>query len=248
MLRIKNLSKSYAGKKVLQDLDLSLAAQMTHVLIGASGSGKSTLLRIILGLIPADGGEITVGSLRVSPLSQRELARQIGYVVQEGGLFPHLTAEENITLAARANGATREKLDSRLKELAELARLDLSLLKRFPSQLSGGQRQRVGLLRAMMPDPNLYVLDEPLGALDPLVRAELQAELKRIFNYLKKTVLMVTHDLGEAAFFGHTITLLHEGRVAQSGSFEDLAFKPTSSYVSDFIRAVKPPAILREIL
>lgn len=233
---------------MLYDLDLDLAAQMTHVLIGASGSGKSTLLRLILGLIPADRGEITVGNVRVSPSSQAELAKQIGYVVQEGGLFPHLTAEENITLAARAKGTSREVLNSRLKELADLARLDLGLLKRFPSQLSGGQRQRVGLLRAMMLDPQVYVLDEPLGALDPLVRADLQSELKRIFNFLKKTVVLVTHDLAEAAFFGNTITLLHDGRVAQSGSFEDLAFKPSSPYVSEFIRAVKPPAIFREIL
>lgn len=248
VIHLSHLCKSYGDKAVLSDVTLSLAAQKTHVLIGASGSGKSTLLRLVLGLISADSGEIKIGELSVSTTTQAEVATKVGYVVQDGGLFPHLSAADNITLAARARGAHRQTCEARLKELAELARLDSELLKRFPSELSGGQRQRVGLLRAMMLDPQVYVLDEPLGALDPLVRAELQNELKRIFDYLKKTVVLVTHDLAEAAFFGHTITLLQDGKVAQNGTFEDLVRHPASLYVTEFIRAVRPPAVFKEIL
>jgi osmoprotectant transport system ATP-binding protein len=165
----------------------------------------------------------------------------MGYVIQDGGLFPHLTAAGNVTLLARHLGWGPAKLGERLRELAELTRLSPAQLDRYPAQLSGGQRQRVGLMRALMLEPDLLLMDEPLGALDPMVRAQLQADLKGIFRQLKKTVLLVTHDMGEAAYLGDEIALMREGRIVQRGGFEELLARPAEPFVSEFIRAQRPP-------
>jgi osmoprotectant transport system ATP-binding protein len=237
MIKVKNVSKQLAGKKILDSIDLSLAESQTHVLLGASGSGKSTLLRALAGLIAIDSGEIYLNGNRIDPDHQAQLARQIGYVIQEGGLFPHLTAAQNVTLVAHSLKWPKERIQKRFLELCTLVELDATTLERYPIQLSGGQRQRVGIMRASFLDPEIMLLDEPLGALDPIVRASLRSELKTIFNRLKKTVVIVTHDMAEAAFFGHTITLLHEGRVLQHGPFGELRDHPRAPYVKDFITA-----------
>src|SRR5256885_16721595 len=177
-----------------------------HVLLGSSGSGKSTVLRLILGLLHPDGGEV-----RVEPVAP------IGYVVQEGALYPHLTAARNVVLPARAAGWTAARQAARLDALAALVDLEPELMGRYPHQLSGGQRQRVSLMRALMLDPPVLLLDEPLGALDPLIRSDLQADLRGIFRALRKTVVLVTHDLGEAAFLGDRIVLMQAGRVVPQG-------------------------------
>ncbi len=165
----------------------------------------------------------------------------MGYVIQEGGLFPHLTARDNVALAAESLGKDRMAIEKRTEELRLLVRLSSDVLERYPAQLSGGQRQRVSLMRALMLDPHLLLLDEPLAALDPMIRADLQDDLRAIFRSLKKTVLMVTHDMGEAVFFGDHIVLMRAGRIVQSGTPDDLLQRPANAFVSRFIQAQRSP-------
>jgi osmoprotectant transport system ATP-binding protein len=237
MLQLAGVSKSYGGHVALHPTDLVVPAGRTTVLIGPSGCGKSTLLRLMVGLIAPDAGVVTFKGEPITPSSARPLRRQIGFVVQEGGLFPHLTARGNVTLMASHLGWDSGRMGKRLAELAELTHLAPDNLDRYPVQLSGGQRQRVSLMRALMLDPELLLLDEPLGALDPLIRSELQADLKGIFQALGKTVVLVTHDLGEAGFLGDHLVLLQGGRIVQQGSFADLVVRPASEFVTRFVNA-----------
>jgi len=207
------------------------------VLLGSSGSGKSTVLRLILGLAAPDEGAVAVDGVPVDASTRATLVKRMGYVVQDGGLYPHLTAFDNVALAAEAQRWPRARIAARVGELADLAGLDADMLQRYPRELSGGQRQRVGLMRALVLDPPILLLDEPLGALDPIVRAELQEQLGRLFARLAKTVVLVTHDIREAARLGHTITLLTAGRVVQHGTFADLAERPASPFVTRFLTA-----------
>ncbi len=248
MIAVLRATKRYGAITALEDVSLEARRGTTHVLLGSSGSGKSTLLRAILGLVPLDAGDVVVDGLPVTPASRRRLVGQVGYVVQEGGLYPHLTARDNVALPADAVGWPRPRTAERLDALTALVGLDEAALGRYPSQLSGGQRQRVGLMRALVLDPPLLLLDEPLAALDPIVRADLQGELRRLFAALGKTVLLVTHDVREAVLLGATITLLHRGRVVQQGAFADLARRPAQPFVSEFLGAQAPPPELRELL
>jgi osmoprotectant transport system ATP-binding protein len=163
--------------------------------------------------------------------------RRTGYVIQEGGLFPHLSASDNATLLARHLGWNAERIARRLEELAALVGLDAALLRRYPAELSGGQKQRVGIMRALMLDPQLLLLDEPMGALDPVVRARLQKDLKRIFSELGKTAVLVTHSLDEAAYFGEDIAVMRDGRVLQRGSMRELTDAPADPFVREFVEA-----------
>jgi osmoprotectant transport system ATP-binding protein len=224
------------GASGLGPTDLALPAGRTTALVGPSGCGKSTLLRLIMGLIAPDAGEVRVGGERVEP-ERVELRRRMGYVIQDGGLFPHLTAGQNVTLVARHRRWPRARIEARLAELVELTRLPRDTLGRYPTELSGGQRQRVGLMRALMMAPDLLLLDEPLGALDPIIRAELQADLRRIFRALATTVVVVTHDLAEAAFLGDQIVLLRDGHVVQTGTLDELVTRPAEPFVTQFIFA-----------
>jgi osmoprotectant transport system ATP-binding protein len=237
MLALTGVSKRYADLEVLKKTDLVVGTGETIVLIGPSGCGKSTLLRLMVGLIRPDTGRVLFEGREVNPQSAMELRRRMGYVIQDGGLFPHLTARANVTLMARFLGWGMERIDKRLGELAELTRFPAEALDRYPAEVSGGQRQRIGLMRALMLDPDLLLLDEPLGALDPLVRAELQADLRTIFQTLKKTIVLVTHDMAEAGFFGGTIVLLRDGQIVQQGSLRQLMEKPANLSVTQFIRA-----------
>jgi osmoprotectant transport system ATP-binding protein len=237
MFELRGVSKTYGRQPALLATDLVLPSGRTTVLIGPSGCGKSTLLRLLLGLLRPDSGTVLFDGTPVTPATARGVRHRVGYVVQDGGLFPHLTARGNITLLARYLGWDRKRCDRRVAELAELARFPAGGLDRYPAQLSGGQRQRVGLLRALMLDPGALLLDEPLGALDPIVRSDLQADLRRIFQELGKTVVLVTHDLAEAAFFADTIVLLRDGRVVQRGTLQDLWERPAEPFVRQFIQA-----------
>jgi osmoprotectant transport system ATP-binding protein len=165
----------------------------------------------------------------------------MGYMIQDGGLFPHLTVRDNVTLMARRLDWPRERREQRLAALADLVQLPTAMLERYPIELSGGQRQRVALVRALMLDPDLLLLDEPLGALDPMIRFELQRELKAIFARLGKTVLMVTHDLAEAVFFGHRIVLLRAGRIVQQAEPRALLDSPAEPFVAQFVAAQREP-------
>jgi osmoprotectant transport system ATP-binding protein len=164
----------------------------------------------------------------------------MGYVIQEGGLFPHLTAGQNVSLVARDLGWGPPRIAARIAELTDLVRIPRELLGRFPSQLSGGQRQRVGVMRALMLDPAVLLMDEPLGALDPMIRSRLQADLRDVFRRLRKTVLLVTHDMAEAAFLGESIVLMRDGRIVQQGTPQDLLERPSDPFVTEFIRAQRP--------
>jgi osmoprotectant transport system ATP-binding protein len=241
MITVENISKTYGARMALASTSLAFAPGATTVLIGPSGCGKSTLLRIIDGLITPDSGRVFFNKEALASQNAEEWRRRIGYVIQEGGLFPHLTAERNVTLLARFLGRASTDVSARVAELAKFVQLPAEILDRYPADLSGGQRQRVGLMRALMLDPELLLLDEPLGALDPITRSELQRELKDIFARLKKTVIMVTHDMGEAAYFGDTIVLMREGRIVQTGTLSDLLDRPADDYVTTFIRAQRSP-------
>jgi osmoprotectant transport system ATP-binding protein len=225
----------------LGPLDLRVDEGQTLVVLGPSGAGKTTLLRLLLGLLAPDQGTVRFRGEDIRGVDAAALRRRIGYVVQGGGLFPHLTAEGNIALVARWLGWREERIAQRVRELLDLARLPQAALLQYPAQLSGGQAQRVGLLRALMLDPEVLLLDEPLGALDPVTRYDLQGDLKTAFERLRKTVVLVTHDLGEAAFFAHRIVLLHDGRIAQEGTFEELAHSPADEYVARFVHAQRAP-------
>ena len=169
------------------------------------------------------------------------LRRRAGYVLQDGGLFPHLTARKNVSLLADVLGRPADASAARIAELAELVRLPAAILSSFPHDLSGGERQRVSLMRALMLDPEWVLLDEPLGALDPITRRALQSELREIFGRLKKTVVLVTHDIGEAVYFGDTIVLMREGHIVQRGTARELRESPAEPFVSEFIHAQRSP-------
>jgi len=237
LVKLEDVSKRYGDAIALHPTNLSIESGKTTVLIGPSGCGKSTLLRLIIRLIDPDSGLIQFDGKQVTPDNINALRRRIGYVIQEGGLFPHLTARSNVLLMARQIGKSEEETYKRLLELSELTRFSENLLPRYPVELSGGQRQRVSLMRALMLSPELLLLDEPLGALDPLVRASLQKDLKEIFARLSQTVLVVTHDLAEASYFADEIVLMNEGRIIQKGTITDLREKPADPFVSEFINA-----------
>lgn len=241
MLELKGVSKIYGATAALVPTDLTIPAEQTTVLIGPSGCGKSTLLRLMIGLIWPDSGTVQFENVPLRPAKILLLRHKMGYVIQDGGLFPHLTARGNVTLMAQHLGWEAQRMASRLTELAELTQLPAGGLDRYPAQLSGGQRQRVSLMRALMLDPAVLLLDEPLGALDPMIRSELQDDLRGIFQRLHKTVVMVTHDIGEAGFFGHRIVLLREGRIVQQGTLEDLVARPAEPFVTQFINAQRSP-------
>ncbi len=237
MLSLENVAKQYGSLQAVHPLSLTIERGRTTVLIGPSGCGKSTLIRLMNGLIRPDHGRVTCDGTLVAPENLLALRRRIGYVIQEGGLFPHLTARSNVTLLARHVGWQGPKITSRVAELAELVHLDSDRLDQYPVQLSGGQRQRVSLMRALMLDPDVLLLDEPLGALDPMIRSYLQSDLRNIFQSLHKTVVLVTHDLNEAAFLGDHIVLLRSGEVVQQGSIDDLCDRPVDPFVREFINA-----------
>jgi osmoprotectant transport system ATP-binding protein len=237
VIALRAVTKRFGAAVALDGVSIEVPAGSTHVLLGSSGSGKSTVLRLVLGLTAPDHGEVLVDGTRVGISTRDALVRRMGYVVQDGGLYPHLTAAGNAALAAAAAGWGRARIDARLDELAAMTDLDRAALDRYPRELSGGQRQRVGLVRALMLDPPILLLDEPLGALDPIVRAELQTHLAGLFAALGKTVLLVTHDIREAALLGRSITLLQAGRVVQQGAFADLAERPAAPFVTEFLGA-----------
>ena len=241
MIELIRISKSYEHTQALHSLDLTIQAGKTTVLIGPSGCGKSTLLRLLIGLIPPDGGTIRFRDVAITSETKLAIRRKMGYVIQEGGLFPHLTAYGNITLMARYLDWSADRIRERVAELTELSRFPSDSLSRYPLQLSGGQRQRVSLMRSLMLDPEVLLMDEPLGSLDPMIRADLQEDLKRIFQTLKKTVVLVTHDMGEAGFFGDTIILLREGKIVQSGRLIELVNSPADPFVTQFINAQRSP-------
>jgi osmoprotectant transport system ATP-binding protein len=242
LVELDNVSKRFAGTAALHPITFAFESGKTTALIGPSGCGKSTLLRLIIRLIVPETGTVRFDGAPVTAENIGALRARVGYVIQEGGLFPHLTARSNVLLMARHRARADAETRTRIAELCELTRFPVEALDRYPVELSGGQRQRVSLMRALMLSPELLLLDEPLGALDPLVRASLQTDLKHIFERIKQTAVLVTHDLAEAAFLADTIVLLHEGRIVQAGSIADLRDRPATPFVTEFLRAQRSVA------
>lgn len=235
-IEVHEVVKRFGEAATVGPLTLSVTAKQTLALVGPSGSGKSTLLRLMMGLLEPESGEVRFfgEQIRAEDLVRR---RRMGYVVQGGGLFPHLCAADNVTLVARYLRWPHAEVSRRLRALAALCRLAEVTLARYPAEISGGERQRVSLMRALMLDPEILLLDEPLGALDPVTRSDLQGDLRRIFGDLEKTVVLVTHDLSEAAFFAHRLALLSNGALLQEGTVEELRREPASPFVTRFLEA-----------
>ncbi|MGH8182610.1 MAG: ATP-binding cassette domain-containing protein [Rhodanobacteraceae bacterium] len=234
---LDGVTRAFGGVRAVNDVSLAFPRGHTSILIGSSGSGKSTVLRLLLGLEWPDAGQILYDGETLRRDALPKVRRRVGYVIQEGGLFPHLTVLGNLALLPRHLGWSSTRVRERASELSELTHLHTDLLTRFPAELSGGQRQRVALMRALMLDPPTLLLDEPLGSLDPLVRHGLQDELREIFGRLGKTVIMVTHDLAEAAFFSRRLILMRRGRVVQDGSLDDFRGAPADPFVREFLAA-----------
>ncbi|MGY0617975.1 ATP-binding cassette domain-containing protein [Lysobacter sp. A378] len=237
MFELRCVTKTHGRVLALDRVDLRISAGRTTALIGPSGAGKSSVLRMLIGLDWPDDGEVRFDGEPLQPGQLLEQRRRIGYVIQEGGLFPHLSAAANAALLARTLGWSTARIDARITVLADLCRLPAAALRRYPAELSGGQRQRVGLIRALMLDPKVLLLDEPLAALDPIVRHELQAQMRELFAELRKTVVLVTHDVAEAAYLADTLVLLRGGRIVQQGRARELRDAPVEPFVTEFMSA-----------
>ena len=237
MLRLSNIVKRYNKQVVADSIDLEFEAGKTYALIGPSGCGKSTLLRIMIGLIQADEGSVFLDEIRLGNRDFHTARIDFGYVIQSGGLFPHLTARENVTLPTSYRKWDELESSRSVLELCNLTQLPIDALERYPAQLSGGQRQRVSLIRALILNPKILLLDEPLAALDPMIRSQLQVDLRHIFQSLGKTVVIVTHDLHEAAYFADQSVVMREGKIVQQGSIAELINRPANDFVKEFIAA-----------
>jgi osmoprotectant transport system ATP-binding protein len=236
VIEFQKTRKTYGDVVALEGLDLTVGTGETVCLIGTSGSGKTTALKMVNRLIEPTSGDIVIDGTSVADADLIALRRSIGYVIQRGGLFPHMTVAGNIGLLCRLEGWDREKVKERVWELLELVDLPPSeFAKRKPSELSGGQQQRVSIARSLAFDPDMVLMDEPFGALDPITRNELHGEFLELKSKVGKTMLLVTHDLSEAFKLGDRIALLHKGRLIQAGTEDDFRQRPASDFVEHFV-------------
>ncbi|WP_160671207.1 ABC transporter ATP-binding protein [Clostridium sp. C8-1-8] len=236
MIEFKNISKQFNNKKVIDNFNLSIDDGEFVVLIGPSGCGKTTLLKMINKLNTPTSGEILINNKAISTIDTIELRRNIGYVIQNTGLFPHMTVKENIELIPILKGESLESISNNCKNLLSMVGLNpIEYLDRFPEELSGGQKQRVGVVRALATNADIILMDEPFSALDPITRNSLQEELFQMQQELKKTIVFVTHDMDEAIKLGSRICILENGKIAQYDTPENILKKPSSDYVEDFI-------------
>ncbi|AXE30083.1 ATP-binding protein [Chromobacterium phragmitis] len=236
MIEIANVNKTFHGAPAVTDLSLTVAAGEFAVLVGTSGSGKSTLLKMLNRLLEPDSGEIRIAGRDIRAQPPERLRRHIGYAIQSVGLFPHWTVEQNIAAVPQLLKWPRPRILARVDELLALLRLPADFRRRYPHQLSGGQQQRVGVARALAADPDLLLMDEPFGALDPVTRASLQQELARIHRLSGKTIILVTHDIDEALLLGQRIAVMDQGRVQQQGSPRDILLHPANDFVRGFFQ------------
>ena len=237
MIEFRSVSKTFPdGTTAVDDFSLVIPSRKTTVFVGSSGCGKTTLLRMINRMVDPSSGTIEIDGTNVLERDPVELRRSIGYVMQSGGLLPHFTVQDNIATVPVLQGVKKKEARLKAQELMETVGLDASLAARYPSQLSGGQQQRVGVARALAVDPNILLMDEPFGAVDPIVRSELQQETIRLQRSLDKTVVFVTHDIDEAFLLGDQVVILEKGaQIAQVGSPTEIMEKPASQFVADFI-------------
>ncbi len=239
MIEFRSISKRFDdGTLAVDDFSLVIPSRRITVLVGSSGSGKTTLLRMINRMVDPTSGELEIDGENVSTIEPVQLRRRIGYVMQNSGLLPHRRVIDNIATVPRLNGVPRAQAHARALELMDTVGLDRDLAERYPAQLSGGQQQRVGVARGLAVDPNILLMDEPFGAVDPIVRADLQQELLRLQRELDKTVVFVTHDIDEAFLLGHQVVILEKGgRIAQQGTPEQILANPASDFVASFVGA-----------
>ncbi len=239
MIAFENVGKTYPdGTIAVEDFSLEIASHEAVVLVGTSGSGKTTLLRMINRMVDPSSGRVAIDGEDVAGLDPVRLRRSIGYVMQASGLLPHRSVLDNVTTVPVLRGTSRREARSRALELLETVGLDPALARRYPSQLSGGQQQRVGVARALAADPNILLMDEPFGAVDPIVRADLQQEMLRIQKELHKTIVFVTHDIDEAFLLGDRVVLLRPGGVvAQQGTPQEILAAPADDFVRSFVGA-----------
>jgi osmoprotectant transport system ATP-binding protein len=236
MIELQNVVKIYDGRRVIDSISFTVQRGQFCALIGPSGSGKSTALRMINRLIPMSGGTIRIAGEDIALVPAEALRRRIGYVIQSGGLFPHWTIEENVATVPRLLGWSKAATESRVLELLDLVQLDAQQYRgKYPHQLSGGQQQRVGVARALAANPDVLLMDEPFGALDPITREGLRAELVRIHRSTGVTVVFVTHDMDEALGLADVLAILQDGRLAQVGTPREILEQPASDFVRDFV-------------
>jgi len=245
VLHFDSVRIRHSARFAIEELTLRLESGRTTALVGPSGCGKSTVLKLAAGLLTPEAGQIRIGAQTLTAANANRLRHRLGYVLQEGGLFPHLSARDNVSLMARYLGWQPRRVAERIQELIDLMQLSAAHLDRHPAQLSGGERQRISLARALMLDPDLLLLDEPLGALDPIVRHDLQRELRGLFRRLGKTVLFVTHDVAEAGYLADELVLMRAGRVVQRGTLRQLIATPAEAFVEQFVGAQRQ---LHEVL
>jgi osmoprotectant transport system ATP-binding protein len=237
-VRLEGVSKKYGDRYAVEDLNLEIIGGELLILIGPSGSGKTTALKMINRLIEPDRGRITINYRDIMDFDPVVLRRNIGYVIQQIGLFPNMTVSENIGIIPRFEGWQTEKIKERVRHLLELVALQPEqFMDRYPGELSGGQQQRVGLARALSMDPRLLLMDEPFGALDPLLRTQLQEEFTKIKKELGRTIVFVTHDIEEAFKLGDRVAVINDGRLLQVGEPDDLILSPVNNFVADLVDA-----------
>lgn len=236
MITLKNVYKSFKNKEVLKDINLEIKSGEFFVVIGSSGCGKTTLLKSINKLHSIDKGQIMINGNPVENIKPADLPKQIGYVVQEGGLFPHLTIYDNIALTLQITGEKKEAVSKRVDEMLKMVDLDPDMYRElYPSQLSGGQRQRVGVARAFAPDPEIILMDEPFSALDPVTRNELQDQVFKLQKQFNKTIVFVTHDMDEAIKLAERICIIQDGTIIQCDTPENILKHPANEYIEGFI-------------
>jgi osmoprotectant transport system ATP-binding protein len=241
MIEFREVSKRFPdGTLAVEDFSLVVPSRKTTVFVGSSGSGKTTILRMINRMIDRTEGSIEIDGEDILGLDKVKLRRRIGYVMQNSGLLPHRKVVDNVATVPLLNGVSKKQARARALELLDTVGLDRSLADRYPSQLSGGQQQRVGVARGLAADPNILLMDEPFGAVDPLVRADLQQELIRLQRELDKTVVFVTHDIDEALLLGDQVVILEKGGIiAQKGTPTEILTNPADDFVASFIGATK---------
>ena len=239
IIEYKNIGKSYQGKWVVRNFNLTINEGDFLCIVGTSGSGKTTLLKMINGLVVPDEGDITINGIRVIDQDIISLRRKIGYAIQGDGLFPHMTVADNIGYVPKLDGVPKEEVDSIVNRMLSLVGLPLDSKGKYPKELSGGQQQRVGIARAYANSPKILLMDEPFGAVDSITRYQLQEDLKQIHKQTDCTIVFITHDMHEAFKLGTHILVMHEGKIQQYGTTEEVKNYPNNEYVKQLIEMTR---------